>query len=105
MKLLDRLHILPVISETEQTAIDSGTVWIEGEFFKGKPDLKRLREERYPELTEKERAFIEGPVEELCAMVNDWDVFQKRDLPEEVWNYIKVNRFFEIGRASCREGV
>lgn len=96
MKLLDRLHILPVISETEQTAIDSGTVWIEGEFFKGKPDLKRLREERYPELTEKERAFIEGPVEELCAMVNDWDVFQKRDLPEEVWNYIKVNRFFGL---------
>src|SRR5690625_4716106 len=58
--------------------------------------MKRLREERYQELTEKERVFIEGPVEELCAMVNDWDVFQKRDLPEEVWNYIKVNRFFGL---------
>lgn len=96
MKILTKLDILPVISETEQTAIDSGTVWVEGEFFKGKPNLKRLRDESYPELTPKEKAFIEGPVEELCEMVSDWDVFRKRDFTDEVWNFMKVKGFFGL---------
>jgi acyl-CoA dehydrogenase len=76
MKLLDALNILPAISETEQTAIDAGTVWVEGELFSGKPDLKRLNNEKYPDLTDKEKEFMDGPVEELCAMVSDWEVFQ-----------------------------
>src|SRR6056297_1610063 len=57
MTLLDKLKILPVISETEQTAIDAGTVWVEGELFSGKPDLKRLNNEKYPDLTDKEKEF------------------------------------------------
>lgn len=96
MSLLDRLKILPVISETEQTAIDSGTVWVEGELFSGKPDLKKLSEEEYPELTEKERAFMDGPVEELCSMVSDWDVFQRRDFDKKTWNYFRKERFFGL---------
>ena len=96
MKLLDALNILPVISETEQTAIDAGTVWIEGELFSGKPDLKRLASEDYPELTDKEREFVEGPVEELCGMVSDWEVFQRRDFNEETWAYLKEKRFFGL---------
>ncbi len=96
MKLLDTLNILPVISETEQTAIDAGTVWIEGELFSGKPDLKRLANEDYPELTQKEKEFVEGPVEKLCSMVSDWEVFQKRDFNEETWAYLKEKRFFGL---------
>jgi len=96
MNLLDKLKILPAISETEQTAIDAGTVWIEGELFSGKPDLKRLASEDYPELTDKEREFVEGPVEELCGMVSDWEVFQKRDFNEETWAYLKEKRFFGL---------
>src|SRR6056297_884617 len=96
MKLLDTLNILPAISETEQTAIDAGTVWIEGELFSGKPDLKRLASEDYPELTDKEREFVEGPVEELCGMVSDWEVFQRRDFNEETWAYLKEKRFFGL---------
>lgn len=96
MSLLDKLKILPVISETEQTAIDAGTVWVEGELFSGKPDLKKLSDEEYPELTEKERAFMDGPVEKLCSMVSDWDVFQRRDFDKETWDYFKKERFFGL---------
>lgn len=96
MTLLDKLKILPAISETEQTAIDAGTVWVEGELFSGKPDLNKLRGQDYPELTGKEREFMEGPVEELCSMVSDWDLFQRKDFSEEVWNYMKEKRFFGL---------
>ena len=96
MKLLDKLKILPAISETEQTAIDAGTVWIEGELFSGKPDLQRMATEDYPELTDKEKEFVEGPVEELCGMVSDWEVFQKKDFNDETWAYLKEKRFFGL---------
>lgn len=96
MNLLDKLNILPKISETEQTAIDAGTVWVEGDLFSGKPDLKKLSKEEYPQLTPKEREFMEGPVEELCSMVSDWDVFQRRDFNKKTWEYFKEKRFFGL---------
>jgi len=96
MKLLDAMKILPAISETEQTAIDAGTVWVEGEFFSGKPDLIRLSTETFPELTEKEKAFMDGPVEELCSMVSDWELFQQKDFDQKTWNYLKEKRFFGL---------
>lgn len=96
MKLLDVLNILPAISETEQTAIDAGTVWMEGELFSGKPDFKRMMNESYPDLNDKEREFLDGPVEELCGMVSDWDVFQRRGFDDETWKYLKEKRFFGL---------
>lgn len=96
MKLLDTLNILPAISETEQTAIDAGTVWMEGELFSGKPDFKKMMDEPYPDLTEKEKKFMEGPVEELCAMVSDWDVFQRKDFDKQTWDYMRDKRFFGL---------
>jgi acyl-CoA dehydrogenase len=96
MKLLDALKILPAISETEQTAIDAGSVWVEGELFSGKPNLERLSSEPYPDLTEKERAFMDGPVEELCSMVSDWKVFQTKDFTDEAWSFMKEKRFFGL---------
>lgn len=94
MRLLNALHFLPTISETEQTAIEAGNVWVEGELFSGKPDFKRILREPYPDLTPEERAFLDGPVEELCAVTRDWDVFQTRKLPDEAWEIIKRDRFF-----------
>lgn len=96
MKLLDALNFLPVISETEQTAIDAGTVWIEGELFSGKPNFKRMNNEAYPEFTKEERKFMDGPVEELASMVSDWEVFQNKDFSEEVWQFMKEKRFFGL---------
>lgn len=96
MKLLDVLNFLPTISETEQTAIEAGNVWIEGELFSGKPDFKRILNENYPTLTQEEQDFIDGPVEKLCSMVNDWDVFVKKDFEEETWDYMRNEGFFGL---------
>ncbi len=96
MGLMEKLQFLPVISETEQEAIDAGTVWVEGELFSGKPDTKRLLSQPYAELSEEEQAFLDGPVEELCQMVDDWEVWQRRDLPPEAWEKLKADRFFGL---------
>lgn len=88
--------ILPPISDTEREAIDAGTVWWDGELFSGRPDWDKLLAYPPARLTEEERAFLEGPAERLCAMVDDWQVGQRMDLPEEVWAYIKEQGFFAL---------
>jgi acyl-CoA dehydrogenase len=87
-------HLLPSISETERAAIEAGTVWIEGEFFSGAPNLTRLMAEPYPELTPEIQAFLDGPVEQVCRMVSDWEIYRRKDLPPAVWDYLKQERFF-----------
>ena len=94
MRLLNALNFLPTISETEQTAIEAGNVWVEGELFSGKPDVKRILNEPYPGLTPEEQAFLDGPVEELCRVTREWDVYQEKKLPDEAWEIIKRERFF-----------
>ena len=94
MKVLNALKFLPTISQTEQTAIEAGNVWVEGELFSGKPDFNRLLKEPYPELTAEEKAFLDGPVEAVCKATKDWDVFQRKGLPVEVWEMLKRDRFF-----------
>lgn len=96
MKTMKALQFLPVISKTERTAIEAGTVWVDGELFSGNPDFKRILNEAYPDLTEKEQAFMDNQVEKLCEMTNDWEVFQNRDLPPEVWDYILKEKFFGL---------
>lgn len=91
MKILG--PIMPAISETERTAIESGAVWAEGELFSGKPDFGRLMKEPYPVLTAEEQAFLAGPVDELCAAVDDWEVWESRDLPEKAWDIIRREKF------------
>lgn len=96
MKLLDALNFLPAISETERTAIEAGNVWVDAELFSGKPDMKRLANEPYPELTDEEKAFLEGPVEELCAMVSDWDIFVRKGFSDETWEFMRKHKFFGL---------
>lgn len=96
MQLMESLSFLPAISETERTAIEAGNVWVDGELFSGKPDLRKLAEMEYPGLTEKEQEFLEGPVEELCSMVRDWEVFVDKEFDEETWNYMRKQRFFGL---------
>ncbi|MDP9190206.1 MAG: acyl-CoA dehydrogenase [Acidobacteriota bacterium] len=91
MKILG--PIMPAISETERTAIESGSVWAEAELFSGKPDFRKLMAEPYPSLTAEERAFLDGPVNELCSVVDDWEVWESRELPKVAWDVIKRERF------------
>ena len=92
-EMLKSKGLLPKISDTEKTALRAGDVWIEGELFSGKPDFTKIFSNPYPKLTEEEQAFLDHEVEELCAMTDDWEVFQKRDLPSKVWNYMKKRGF------------
>jgi acyl-CoA dehydrogenase len=85
---------LPTISDTERTAIEAGTVWVDAELFSGRPDFWRILREPYPALSEREQAFLDGPVEEVCQMTDDWTVWQERDLPDAVWQFLKDHRFF-----------
>jgi len=87
--------ILPQISATEQEAIDAGTVWWDGELFSGNPNWNKLRAFPKPFLSSVEQAFLDNEVEQLCAMIDDWDITHNRaDLPPEVWQFIKDKGFF-----------
>ena len=86
--------ILPHVSQTEQEALDAGTVWWDGDLFSGKPDWNKLLAYPKPTLSAEEKAFLDGPVEELCAMLNDWQITHELyDLPPHVWQYIKDQGF------------
>jgi acyl-CoA dehydrogenase len=88
-------RILPPLSQTERIALESGSVGFEGELFSGAPDWNVLLSQPKPELTAEEQAFLDGPVEELCRMTNDWEITHVHaDLPPELWEFIRRNRFF-----------
>jgi len=87
-------RILPRVSRTEQEALDAGTVGWDAELFGGKPDWKKLLGVRKPTLSTEEQAFLNGPVETVCAMIDDWDTRNNRaDLSPEVWAYLKEKGF------------
>jgi len=87
-------RILPDMSQTEKEAIDAGTVWWDADLFSGKPDWDKLLAVPTPKLSAEEQAFLDGPVEELCAMCNDWEITHERqDLPPQVWQFIKDKGF------------
>ena len=89
--------IMPQISDTEQQALDAGDVWWEADLFSGKPDFSRIQKLPKPKLSDKEQAFMGGPVEQLCGMLNDWKITNDDyDLPEDVWQFLKDNGFFAI---------
>ena len=90
---IEKKGLLPKISETEKTALRAGDVWVEGELFSGKPDFKKIFANPYPKLTDEEQDFVDNEVNEVCAMTSDWEVFESRDLPEDVWKYLKEKKF------------
>lgn len=85
---------LPTLSETERDAINSGDVWWDADLFTGNPDWDKLLATPPARLSEREKAFLAGPCEELCAMLDDWQITRRGDLPSEVWDFLKTNRFF-----------
>jgi acyl-CoA dehydrogenase len=89
--------LMPTISQTEQEALDAGDVWWEAELFSGKPDFDVIRRLPPPTLTDEEKAFIDGPVEEFCKMLDDWQITQvDYNLTEEAWQFAKDNKFFAM---------
>jgi len=87
--------IMPAMSDTEREAIEAGTVWWDAQLFSGKPDWRVLLASSKPTLTQEERDFVDGPVEELCGMIDDWRITSEfKDLPPEVWQFMKDKGFF-----------
>src|SRR6266702_3807219 len=87
--------VLPSMSDTEREALEAGDVWWDADLFTGNPDWSKLL--AYPQavLTDEEKAFLHGPVDELCAMLDDWKInWEWRDLPGEAWDFIKRHKFF-----------
>ena len=94
LRVIRWLQILPKISPTERTALEAGKVWLERDLFSGKLDLDSiLKKGPYGELTSEEEAFLQGPLEDLCGMVDDWQVWKERRIPEPVWNFMKQKGF------------
>ncbi len=90
-------RMLPTMSDTEREALEAGTVWWDGELFTGRPDWNKLLSAKAPRLTPDEQAFIDGPCEDLCRMIDDWDITHRRaDLPPEVWDFLKQKGFFAM---------
>ena len=88
---------LPSMSQTEREALQAGDTWWDAELFSGTPDWDRLLDCPPPQLSEQEQTFIDGPVETLCSMLDDWEITHKLcDLPEDVWAYIKQQRLFGL---------
>ena len=89
--------MLPSMSDTEREALEAGNVWWDGELFSGMPDWDRLMSYPAPQLSLEEQAFFDGPCEELCSMLDDWEITHELgDMPEHIWDYIKKHKFFAM---------
>jgi len=89
--------IMPHMSSTEQEAIDAGTTWFDADLFRGDPNWKKMHNYPHPRLSSEEQAFLDGPVEQVCSMVNDWHITHEiADLPAEIWQFLKENKFFAM---------
>jgi len=96
MKFMRANKMLPRISDTERQALEAGTVWIDGQFFSGNPDFKAMLGESYSQLSEEEQAFLDGPAEELCQMIDAYEIARTRKVPDEVIDYIKRQGFMGL---------
>lgn len=87
--------VLPPMSDTEREALEAGTVWWEPELFSGRPNWQKLVDAEPAKLSDEEQAFIDGPVEEICAELDDWKIHHElKDLPPEIWKKLGDYGFF-----------
>ncbi len=96
MKWMQVNKVLPQISDTERQALEAGDVWIDGDFFSGTPDFRRMLNEHYDRLPEHEQAFIDGPVEELLGMIDAYRTSRTRVLEDRILQFMKDNGFLAM---------
>ena len=89
--------VMPAIGDTEREAIEAGTTWFETDLFSGRPDWEKFTHIQFSTLTEEEQSFVDNEVQELCDMLDEWKIFHElKDLPEEVWDFLKHKGFFSL---------
>ena len=86
---------MPTLSKTEEEALNAGDTWLEKDIFTGAPDWKKLASIS-TKLSPEEQAFLDNETQTLCSMLNEWEISQTHDLPENVWAYLKDNGFFGL---------
>jgi hypothetical protein len=86
--------VMPKISNTEAAALNAGTVGFDGNLFTGNPSLKHLIDTYSISLSSDEASFMNNQVNKLCSMLDDYEIIRNRDLPENVWKYLKEEKFF-----------
>ena len=93
MTMANKFKIFPKVSSTEQAALDAGTVWMDRELFSGAPNIKTMMTQSIQPLSDEEKAFVNGPVTELCGMIDDWEIQRTKQIPDHIWTYVKDNKF------------
>ncbi|MGQ0585739.1 MAG: acyl-CoA dehydrogenase, partial [Gammaproteobacteria bacterium] len=96
MNWMKAKRMLPQISDTERQALEAGTVWVDGELFGGNPDFARMLREAYNKLGVEEQAFLDGPAEEVCKMIDRYTIARTRRVPEHILGYLKKQGFFGL---------
>jgi acyl-CoA dehydrogenase len=88
--------VLPPISITEQEALEAGDVWLEASIYRGKPDMHALRNIPTAKLSAEEQAFLDGPVEQVLSMIDDFALQSDNHIPKKILDFISVNKFFAL---------
>ena len=89
--------VLPAMSETESEALAAGTIGWEADLLRGDPDFAKLLGAPARELSRTEQAFLDGPTEELCRLIDDWKItFEHRDIPDDIWEFLKRHGFLGL---------
>jgi acyl-CoA dehydrogenase len=86
----------------EPTLTENGVLGWEADLFIGHPQWGELLGLPVCGLSEREQAFLDKEVEQLCAMLNDWD---KPDLSPEIWTFMKEHGFFGINLTEEYSGL
>ena len=89
-------RLMPRMSSTEREALCAGNVGWTAEIFSGKPNWSKFSKIKINQMSEEEQAFLNGPVEDLCSMVNDWEISRTLTIPDSIWQFLKDNRFFSM---------
>lgn len=89
-------RVMPAISDTEREALQAGGIGWEAEIFTGMPDWRKLHKIPYAKLTDEEQAFISGPTEQLCTMIDNWQISRSMHIPDEIWQFLKSEGFLGL---------
>lgn len=87
---------IPHFSPTESAVLAAGSTGWETEIFSGMPDMQSLQALPWLQLNSQEQAFLDGPVNELCRMLDVWDIYQQQKIPESVWEFLKNQGFWSL---------
>jgi acyl-CoA dehydrogenase len=96
MRFMRDNNVLPRISDTERQALEAGTVWIDGQIFSGNPDFAKMLAEPYNRHSAEEQAFLDGPTEDLCRMIDRYQIGITRKVPDAVLEAIKQQGFMGL---------